>query len=205
MNYLFLVGLLVSVNSCTNYSPFDQTDYAEESEVYYSELEFHQSALAFEEFQLREEALGIEEEIEDGNDENQARLEEIQQRLGEIEVDFAWNADILAARPKIGGGTPGKPCGEEPDPNNPVSRCPMPRSALDNLYLNTDQWQEGIIGILSEDGEVVGEMVDVIEVEESEGFYVQAIFEYDIESASEIKFTKSNVNGEFRSYTLPLE
>lgn len=199
MNYLFLIGLLIFSSSCTDYSPFDNNDSDEQSEIHYLELDFHQLALVNEDNQLRLELIQIEEELENGNEENQARIEEIQIRRAVIEEQFASNAEKLFRGPRIGGG--GLPSGCVPQPE--FKPCPMPRGALDNLWFSIDS--EKVTGLVKDiEGNIVGEITEMQPVEETDGLFTKANFEYDVESAHSVVISKLNVMGEldFTEYSL---
>lgn len=199
MNYLFLIGLVIFSSACTNYSPLDNNGSEEESEEYYLELEFYQESLMYEDGQLRSEMLIIMEEIEGGNNEQQGRLEEIQARLAVIEENVNWNVDILAR----GGIRPGSPPPRCAPDGLEFKPCPMPKSALDNLYLSSDQWQKtigdlGKIEIFDSNGDLVGRMNGANEVQDTDGSFLQAEIEYDTESASEVRITNLDVREELR-------
>lgn len=190
MNYLFLMTLLIFSSSCTNYGPFGDNDSEEESETYYLELDFHQLALENEDHQLSAELLAIEEQLENGNDENQARMEEIQIRRAIIEENLANNADFLNFRPGIPGGGLPPSC----EPQLEFRPCPMPFVALDNLWIFTKN-EKVSIQVQDLKGNVVGEMVGMEVVPETDGLFAKAIMEYNFEDASKVVITKSNTRG----------
>lgn len=202
MNYLFLICLLIISSSCTDYNPWGNNGSDEESEIHYLELDFHQLALANEDYQLRLELIQIEEELENDNEENQVRIEEIQIRRAVIEEEFASNADILLRGPIIGGG--GLPPGCVPQ--SEFKPCPMPRGALENLWFSIES--EEVTGIVMDiEGNIVGKIAEMQPVEETDGLFTKAIFEYDVESAHSIVIGKLNVMGEqdFTEYPLTNE
>ncbi len=196
MNSLLLMGLLIFSSSCTNYNPIGNNGSEDESENYYLELDFHQESLAYEDYQLRNEMMIIIEQIEGGNNEQQGRLEEIQARRSQIEQNVTWNADILSRLP-IGPGGPPPRC--EPD-GLEFKPCPMPKSALDNLYLASEQWQKsnGKIEIYDVKGQLVGRMNGMSEVPGGEGALLKAEIEFDTESAYEVRVTNLDVREELR-------
>lgn len=206
MNYLFLMTLLIFSGSCTNYNPFDNNGSDQESGAHYLELDFHQESLNYEYRQHRREMLAIREEIEAGNTEQQGRLEEIQFRLSQIEQDVAWNLDILAARPIIGGGGIPPRCEEGLD-YSVLKPCPMPKSALNSLYLASEQWQKskGIIEVFDAKGRLVGRMEGLSEVADSDGFFLKAEIEFDSDMAYEVRITNLDVREEFRTITYLLQ
>jgi len=200
MNYLMLIGLLVFGSACTNYSPFGESGSEEESEVFYLELDFHQLALANEDNQLRLELVQIEEKLENGNEEYQNRIEEIQIRRAVIEETMAINAEFLNNRPRIGGGGLPPPC----NPGLEFKACPMPRVALDNLWVFVEDSEKASGVLLDDDGRVVGELIDLEPLPETDGLFLKAIFEYDVRSASTLSFTKLDSRGALvtTNYTL---
>lgn len=208
MNYLFLIGLLIFGSSCTDYSPLGGNGSEQESKMFYLELDFHQESLAYEDSQLRNERLIILQQIENGNNEGQGRLEFIQNRLQVIEENMAWNSDVFAGGVIGPGGRPPR-CDFGPDPG--VMRpCPMPRLALENLYLANEQWghtleEIGDIQVFNEDGELVGRMEGVSEVPNTDGLYVKAEIEYDIDSAYEVRVTNLDVREELRTTVYRLQ
>ena len=201
MNAFFLLMLLIFSGSCTNYNPLGNGSQ-EESETYFLELEFHQGALAFEDEQLRNLMLAIQEEMENGNNERQGLFEESQARRSLIEQNMAFNDELLSRGP-IGPGGPPPRC----NPDGEFKPCPLPKSALDNLYLSTEQFQNEDVGIyvLDVKGQIVGELQGLTEVPDSEGAFVKAEMEYDSQSAHEVQITKLNVRREIETTTYRFE
>ena len=197
MNYLFLMTLLFFSNSCTNYNPLGNNGSEEESEKYYLELDFHQGALAYEDDYLRILMLAIQEEMEDGNNERRGLFEESQARRALIEELIAGNNEILFRGPIGPGGRPPR-CVPDDEVFQP---CPLPKSALDNLYLSTEQFprEKSKIEFYDERGRLVGQMQGMTEVPESEGAFVKAEMEYDSRSAFEVRITKLDFRGEFET------
>lgn len=203
MNYLFLMTLLIFSSSCTNYTPLGDNGSGEESETYYFEFDFHQAFLINEAQQIRDEMVALQEEIENGGEGHQ-RLEELQVSLQQNIADFQFNAELdeRFGRGPIGGIRPGKPCGGEgPDE---VFRCPMPRGSIENLFLNNEQWQKGSIEFLTVNGEVCGELIGLKQVSGGDEQFSLAIFEFDLEAATEMRFTKLSERGELIMYTISI-
>lgn len=209
MNYLFLIGLLVFSSSCTDYSPIGKKDSDKKPESYFLELDFHQESLAYEDEKLRIEMVSIMEAIEAGNYEGQGRLEPIQERRSTIQQNVEWNTDVFGRAPGIPpGGAPPR-CMPDPDPG--VMRpCPMPRLALNNLWLTREQWQhtleeKGSIEVFNEAGEIIGRMEGVSEVPGVDGFYLKAEIEFDFESAHEVRITNLDAREKLRTTSYLLE
>ena len=204
MNYLFLMTLLIFGNSCTNYSPWGEKGSDEKSENYYLELDFHQLALKNEKEYLQGQLVVIESEMEGGNEENQGQLDEILMRIAVIEENIALNEEFLSNRPGIPGGGLPDICTIDPEEFRP---CPIPRGVLENLLLFTQEWENEKNAIQFEDcdGNVVGEMVGMEPMPETEGQFSKAYFEYDEESACSIVISKLNPRGELTSTSYPLD
>lgn len=207
MNYFLLMGLLIFGSSCTNYSPLGNDGSEGEPDTYYLELDFYQASLTFEDEQLKIEMMAIREEIEGGNTERQGRLEEIQTRLGQIERNTEWNEDLLRQRPIIGGGGGGGPRCVPVLDDLRFRPCPMPRAAIERFFLAAEQWEkgEGTIELLDENEEVVGGMVGMSEVPESDGFFLKAEIEYDRDLASIVRITNLDVEQSVRVSEYRLE
>lgn len=203
MNYLSLILLCFITLSCDNYNPFDNKS-SEEAETFYWEIDFHQQALNVEDFHLRKELRAIEEEQENGNYESQVRMEEIQIRLAEIDEDLVLNNQLLEA---FRGGIPGGGFPPSCEPEREFRPCPMPRLAVNNLFINVKQFssEESGFNFLDRNGETVGQMVDQQMVPETEGQFSRAIMEYDVERAVTVSVSKVNSSGEIRTTEYILE
>ena len=104
----------------------------------------------------------------------------------------------------IGPGVPPPRC----DPSGlEFKPCPMPKSALGNFYLATEQWQKsgGKIEVFDVKGQLVGRMNGMSEVSDSEGSLLKAEIEFDNESASEVRITNLDVREELRTLKYQLE